>query len=531
MLKFLFSILAVHFSLLVLPIASADEPFFNLEELHNIDEALSESNEPTPQSNQISSTHPRIKNSEELKTFYDNTIREGMYKYFGPNDTDFFTSDEELMSRVRANKIIYALASNDWIYSLYPDYNVKKIGYNQKINSKIEYYDSKKKEHLFLDRKNFLLEPGAIEENLNFERIDINKFKLNEDYSNFQNNLPLKWLACLKFSPLNPRKCSQALNDIMALMKADNVYTAIPIIKEVIEDQSYVEGASRAALKIMDKVEKYSPTNNAVPGDLFTDICESYQEVGLSQKKAEEMTWKLLAVYSSRGPNIYLLKYFTYSLPSSKTLVALETIANSIPTLDALTFASGHPYSLPKMVFTTANYGKPYHFWMSGYLSREMTKKYGENAAVAATSIVETGYQMLSKTLGREDLFDDILSGGSFSAEANKTRIDLTYGYAGAHYGSICASGSLPNIKIDIDEAIKKSINLTNVIPHLSKAEIEKSLSTKFGKIKMYYRWNSVMNPKTILSNLVYKKKTNPSEVSKCNVSDLLENIFKSIEK
>jgi hypothetical protein len=319
------------------------------------------------------------------------------------------------------------------------------------------------------------------------------------DFNRVKNSKMLKWGACLKFSPLEARKCSEALDHIMEIMKPDmsrRRIAAFALVHKIIESPEYAEGASRAAIKIMNKVDQVAANPKMVVGDLFTDIYESYREVGYSAARANELTWDVLGLYASRGANIKNLLPFASGKVGSRTLIAIESIGSGLSVLDAVSYQSGHLYSIPKQLYATANYGKPYHFWMSAYLSREaMIKTGSEAAARGATVISEVGYQMLSTTVGRDEFFKTVLSKGPFSAEANKIRVDLAFAFAGAEYGARHVKNGSTQAMINVDDVVKQMLKKTPNLKAWSVAEIDRAMKSPIKKVKAYARWMRMIQP------------------------------------
>jgi hypothetical protein len=258
----------------------------------------------------------------------------------------------------------------------------------------------------------------------------------------------------------------------------------------VIDANDYTEGAAKAALKIMKKVDAGAP----VQGDLFSDLVDSFVESGFTIEKAKRATWDLIAVYSARGPNIKVLYPFASGKASMKTLVALETINMGVGVLDSLSHSTGHLYSLPKGIKTIANYGKPYHFWMSTYLSNQLSARYGPEGERGAAVLSEFAYQMFYTTGGRQNLFDRILSEDLFSAALNKTRLDLAFGFAGAEYGIQSTAGRTSALTIDVDAAFPKMMESSSGQP-ISEKAVKNRSANAVHTAQFYWKWLNRISP------------------------------------
>lgn len=281
-------------------------------------------------------------------------------------------------------------------------------------------------------------------------------------FSETTSNPSLQWLACIRLAKVDAKKCMEALKGIIDFMAPSDVFTALPAVNEVLNNPDYADGAARAAIKIIKKVDSISDLNIAYDnfGDLFTDLYESYVESGIPPARAQDMTWNLLMVYASRGANTHLLDPFVGNLAAARTMTALKVIAMGLSVLDAASHKSGQLYSLPKGIRSTANYGKVYHFWMPAALARMMAQKYGNAfASTMAAVLVEIGYQMFSNTSGRDRLLLNTLTESPYGMTSNKVRMDLGFGFAGAVFGGSFQQERSTQLRIDLDQVMRVAID------------------------------------------------------------------------
>jgi hypothetical protein len=267
---------------------------------------------------------------------------------------------------------------------------------------------------------------------------------------------PAKMYFCSKLpiGIMNLNACADHMDQIISLMTPRSytgnplsvTYTAIPLFEKVMTDEGYAEGLRIAALKLMALVE-----SNAVPNtNFFEDISSSYIQAGVTPNEAIERTWDILGLLATSGANIHkrLFRIKISSATENLTKYALSIMSIAAPVLDSRTMGSGHPYSYPRSVSTTCDFGKPYHFWLTAYLARTLTLQSGNSEAAAAASFTsQKGYEMISQTAGRDPTVPFRID--TFHNYNNLIRMDLAFSSAGALYGAFSAGNIFPNFNID----------------------------------------------------------------------------------
>lgn len=471
-------------------------PSTNLEQVKIVDESLDLSeSESVEKLVQTRSSNPTPPDAPNFREFYYQTFSDGVaHRYF--NETE-----ESLLNKVRLNQEIGFGEKQPrhlmWFFTLHPNTDVRLYGYQQMLDAPT--VEAKWDAQIIgkENRKNFLTNKNF---NIALDFSDTSplvagdsQYSVGLDASQSKNKT-LQWLACLRLAPLEARKCSQALNDIIKLMEpSSNNITALPIIQEVISDPLYAEGTSKAALKIMDKVDHHKHLDDF--GDLFDDIYRGFLDSKIPEKKAADMTWKVLAVISARGANVGKLFQYVDNVTSARTLMAMQTIAMGSSVLDTVSTQKGFLYSLPKNIKTVAPYAKTYHFWMSAFLAREMSLKYGsEKVGKASASLVSLAYQMLSTTCGRNELFESVLSEPD-SINTKKVKIDLAFGFSGASYGSKSAMGKAHEVDINIDKIIQKQIFEAKTVSNWSTEKVKDFLNAPIKKYFAFLKWVNVIKP------------------------------------
>ncbi len=298
-------------------------------------------------------------------------------------------------------------------------------------------------------------------------------------------------LLCATYSLKLQKPCAAAMEKTVERMQpvrsAGFDWTLSGKVHDVLTDSKYVDGAVRAAEKILGHVENKNPT----PTHLFEDVKESYREAGMSEADAENATWEILAVISTRGANIGgALAKFKLDPPRDRLPRALHVIAAGAAVLDHRTLSSGHPYSYPKEVTTHCNYAKSYHFWMTAYLAREaaLEQKNPQIGEIVGW-LFNQGYQARSQTVGRDPL--RFFSEEVFSTYNNSVRIDLGFSSAGARFGAATTNGTVGTY--DIDRAITAMIEDAKPESLLTRDEAN-ALWTQKGPLA-YLRWKRIIAP------------------------------------
>ena len=310
---------------------------------------------------------------------------------------------------------------------------------------------------------------------------------------------------CATYGVLSMVKCVKSLGRILELMAPKqvkingllHVLSQVDLFQKALTDPVMWEGARLTSLKVLDRM---SGKLSAEGGDLFTDIVSSFRELGLDETAATDKTWDLLTLYSARGANIgeSIMGLGDQALNQAVRpfAVSMHTIATGMAVLDARLFAKGATkiYSLPKEVVTTLDNAKPYHFWMSASLTRQMTIEMGSTeGASSAVWISQLGYQMRSTTLGREPLRAFMVP--SLSSANHKIRMDLVYASAGISYGSKAASGKVCQ-EMNIDQGMKLLLQKAESPTPLKLGEAGQAWGGTGAE--GYFRWKKIFSPDSV---------------------------------
>lgn len=130
---------------------------------------------------------------------------------------------------------------------------------------------------------------------------------------------------------------------------------------------------------------------------------------------------------------------------------ALSTIATGSTYLDSLSSKDGHLYSMPKEIKTGSSYTRPYHFWLSAALAREIAQEgYSREAAVEAVHRIGLVYELKASNL--QTLDTHLL--GFHKGYTRETQKDVLFNGAGAIWGVRQAAGKLGGLELDLDPTL-----------------------------------------------------------------------------
>ncbi|RYZ90693.1 MAG: hypothetical protein EOP06_07605 [Proteobacteria bacterium] len=312
-----------------------------------------------------------------------------------------------------------------------------------------------------------------------------------------------KFVLCAEAGALSTLGCRNGLNLIAERLHPKMVGSNLPIVRpdlyaDVLLNQELNEGLRLAALKVQSRLKDPS-----APGDVYSDLVQSFRRTGATIRDADEAAWKVLGLIATGGQNIDVR--MKSLLPGGKrahtmpqNMAAISLISVAMTALDSERNLRKLPlYSYPSSLVTTCDNAKPYHFWLSAFNARELVlkDKLGETASRNASFATQKAYQ-----LAREDLagnggsrFSGILRKNSYSPASQIVRTDLAYAAAGAEFGASIASSSKAQ-RISVDRKIGSLLAESRPLPKLSEAEED-----TYRLPSLYQRWKNVFAPNQAL--------------------------------
>lgn len=327
----------------------------------------------------------------------------------------------------------------------------------------------------------------------------------------------LKGMACAQVTLLELTSCKSALDHIEQRMTPRKVSitkmaTGLPLVdldnaRDVLTSEKYHEGIRRVALTMSRhlKKENLNPSTN-----VHDDFLLAFESTGMSRQEAQDASLKVLGFISSGGANTFnriaiLEEKLLPRFPLSQNGLALSFIGSAMVYLDQKKAAStGKLYSYPKEVDASCDNAKPYHFWMSAYVSHELVKAgYSKEVAGKATYIAQKAYQT-HREIGNPKLspVENLFTKETYSPVLNVIRTDFANSAAGSIFG---AEGPQTKKNLSVKNALIAMIREGEVMIPLSSQET-KQLS-KQSKLSSYRRFNDLFAPDAAFDILFKEQK------------------------
>jgi len=112
-----------------------------------------------------------------------------------------------------------------------------------------------------------------------------------------------KFKFCSELTWQNILSCADTLGDFESLLRigtaGNSQVNGVPIYKKVLTDTSYVDGARRAALKVLTRVSEKPPSSN-----YLRDMVEAFKEAEFDSNTSQDKGWDLIGLISTGGANI-----------------------------------------------------------------------------------------------------------------------------------------------------------------------------------------------------------------------------------
>lgn len=304
---------------------------------------------------------------------------------------------------------------------------------------------------------------------------------------------------CISHSGFRASSCLNALKilrgKVRVALYGQVPFTNIELWKKIYSTKKYDEGLRLAALQVAERMLGDLQEND----NIFDDLLVAFHRSGMSSVEAIDATWTVLGVIANGGQNT-LSRTVLLEWPSQKSQ-ALGYIANSMTAIDLKKRQKNLSlYSFPLGIETNCDTGKPYHFWMSAYLARNLVKdeKIESNVAIAAVYISQKMYQVQRGALNAQIKSKGaIFTRPPYDPSHQIIRTDLAFAAAGAVFGAL-SDNTLGSKKINVDSAIVKLLEDSSVRKPLDKAAAEKMT---FGE--RYSEFEKIFSPESALKNII----------------------------
>jgi len=282
-------------------------------------------------------------------------------------------------------------------------------------------------------------------------------------------------------------------NSFGGMIAIGNVSLMLPkLYVKLLSSEKISNGLHHAAKLVLEHAQVIARNQPlSEKANLFDDLVAGFLRAGFTSIQAVDLTWESLAVIASTGPNLYSrLSGIQIPKVGYPAAVALSIIASTTPILDLRGQIPNRMYSFPKGIEVTCDSGKPYHFWMAAYLSREL-RKTGASFEIssAAAYILQKGYQ--TQNFGSRKGFG-ILGSTPLSPSSNVVRMDLAYSTVGALFGA-------KSFERSQNTQAEKVISIDNAYQTLIKNagynEPKSGSPSDWDMLKVYPVWNNIFTP------------------------------------
>lgn len=327
------------------------------------------------------------------------------------------------------------------------------------------------------------------------------KIENSKQLINSTNQEMMKTVACAKTALLSIISCKSSLDFIEKIVTPkdfQNTHTLARILTpdawlNVYKNNKLDNALIALAKDLQETLKKDDIDKNR---NIFGDLNNSFISSGLSKEEATEASFQVLAIISNGGPNTNrrITGLDLEALPKSS---AIAFLSQAMGALDYLKQKSGYPlYSYPSEIKSKCDYAKPYHFWMSAYLSRELVKNKianQENAPIF-TFLAQKGYQLNRDVIGDGGKQSKVLNAEPFGPIKQIIRLDLSFAAAGSVFGANQNNNLTPIKQIDVDRATLALLKKA----HASTSNISDSASF----LEKYSVWSEQFAPDEALDAL-----------------------------
>lgn len=311
--------------------------------------------------------------------------------------------------------------------------------------------------------------------------------------------------SCAQIAVFDSFSCVSAIHALRDETRFNKNMILPNVWKNFVSDPTIIEGIRQAALIMIDRIHSQQP------GRVFNDLLQGFLVAGMSPGEAREASWQTLALYGNGGHNTgFQLLSYQFPDEASHAVVGLSVIGTSITYLDFFQrLHHQHHYAYPDKMVGSCTSPKPYHFWMSAYLSRWLTLNgYKSDTSQAAVFILEKGYQVNRDLNGAGSSIDKILSKPSDYPGNKVIRIDLAMAAAGSVYGSLSGLGikSQTINPFDINDGYLVLEHFRGDGQEINQGILQKLLISN--RLKLYHLWDQIFQPNKALE--YYRKLQSP---------------------
>jgi hypothetical protein len=302
--------------------------------------------------------------------------------------------------------------------------------------------------------------------------------------------------------------CKNAVTEIYRETKLvvwSSIYLSLPHIwQEVLTDLSLAPGLAHSVKQILEKVHDKKPLDHSFVHEL---LAKNFEMSGLSEEKSKQTSWKILALYGSRGASVQELLYrwfyktgINYQRYASlySTLFSYLTLANMDEPFKDITLDSKiNDFAYPGQVATRCFMPREYHFWYAAYLARHLrTQGFSQAASFLAPYFYSLGYGFAIVAVGRNPV--EIYFEKSRGPYTVSNMVTVAFNSAGAAWGSRFEAdglyesfyGQLKGYSIDSIISLMYHLSLP-IKPNWTKKELHPFKPTP----KLFLWWRKMVSP------------------------------------
>jgi hypothetical protein len=267
-------------------------------------------------------------------------------------------------------------------------------------------------------------------------------------------------------------KCVQMMGSVAHYLFPYNLerFVAVPSHMELSFNKKYFFPVREVAVQMLQAIKDLRLGNGDYSLNLFEMLKSEFKKSGLSDKEAMDSTFEVLAVYGSRGPNVY-------SVYRSETIAALHILATAINVMDSYYGVVGKSFSLPRSIEGALDIGKSYHFWLPAALAyRLTTDPQSRVAARNAATVPALFYQMEKISNGRDNCEYMFVEDSNLINQ--KRRLDLVFAFSGADFGSKAAVQNVTSVRMD--QLFDELFVYSGVFPGIAEKEPKEKWHQRF---------------------------------------------------
>lgn len=334
-----------------------------------------------------------------------------------------------------------------------------------------------------------------------FPKIDFWQNKTNLTYKDRPSDVSLYGLCGMYGCPEAGSTFSKMADDLQPEGRNVDMNT----IRSTLSVDENLQVIAASAL-VIDKKIQDANRGFDITGNVFDDILNVARRYLGDEKRARDLTWKILGIYGTRGANMAALVDALEAANGVSrqeiAITALQGIAVGMNVLDQIQQDRGkNMYSLPADVKFDCAYGKPYHFWMAAYLAQKYTKQGTPSPSLGAVALGATpaekaalsvhllslGYNFMSQSRDPSAAFTE----PDLGENNNMIRLSIAFADAGGRYGAYRANGERLG-EMDINAAARQMFK--NQVPRapselMKKKDFEKEMASSVKQPLLFLKW------------------------------------------